>query len=59
MDYVYIVTYYDKGETEPVVTAFNNLDAAEQCYKTFKDSHDIASIDRAPVYTSFTVKEGK
>ena len=59
MDYVYIVTYYDKSYTEPVVLAFSNLDAAERCYRTFKDSHDVASIGRVPVYKSFTVKEGK
>ena len=55
MDYVYIVTYYDKGAREPVVTAFDNRDAAERCYEDFKDKHGVVSIDRAPVYKSFEV----
>lgn len=55
MDYVYIVTYYDKGVREPVVTAFDNKDAAELCYETFCKEHDIISLDRAPVYKSFEV----
>ena len=58
VDYVYVVTYYDKNETEPVVTAFSNADAAEQCYRAFKDLHDVVSIDRAPIYKSFTVDGG-
>lgn len=55
MEHIYIVTYFDKSEREPVVTAFDNRDAAERCYEAFKDKHDIVSIDRAPVYKSFEV----
>lgn len=55
MDYMYIVTYYDKGAREPVVTAFDNRDAAERCYEDFKDKHDVISIDCAPVFKSFEI----
>lgn len=59
MDYIYIVTYYDKDAREPVVTAFDNRDAAERCYEAFKVNYDVVSIDRAPVYKSFEVSGAK
>ena len=55
MDYVYIVTYYDKDAREPVVTAFDNRDAAEACYETFKQEHDITAIDHVKVYKEFKI----
>lgn len=54
MNKVWVVTYRDRCE-EPVVTLFDNEDAAKDCYKEFKKEHWGAWIDEAPVYSKFTV----
>lgn len=53
---IYIVTYWDKGK-EPVVTVFDNRDAAESCYRAFRDSYDGCCIDESTLYHSFLVKD--
>ena len=55
LDEMYIVSYFDKEVDEPVVTAFNNRDAAEACYETFKQEHDITAIDHVKVYKEFKI----
>lgn len=55
LDEMYIVSYFDKEVNEPVVTAFNNRDAAEACYETFKQEHDITAIDHVKVYKEFKI----
>lgn len=52
---MYIVSYFDKEVNEPVVTAFDNRDAAEACYETFKQEHDITAIDHVKVYKEFKI----
>lgn len=49
---IYIVTYWDKDE-EPVVSPFNNKDAAYKCYNYFKEIHDGCCIDKCNVFSSF------
>lgn len=51
---VWAVTYYDDGE-EPVVTVFDNKEAAMACYSCFIGEHDVVNVDEAPVCHSFTV----
>lgn len=55
MNKVWVVTYRDRCE-EPVVTLFDNEDAAKDCYKEFKKEHWGAWIDEAPIYSNFSVK---
>ncbi len=50
---IFIVTYYDKGEL--TVTAFSNYEAAMACYRHFKETHAIVSIDKCEVYNEFLV----
>ena len=49
---VFIVTYQD-GTEYPVITVFNNEEAAEKCLAYFGKIHDWAWIDKAPVYNDF------
>lgn len=51
---VWIVTYYDMGAA-PVVTAFNNSNAAYDCYEYFLGEHDKVNIDEVPIYKDFIV----
>ena len=50
--YVYVVTYQDVAK-EPVITVFNNEEAANKCYMAFVLEHDNAWIDSAPIYSRF------
>ena len=52
-----VVTYYNIGETEPVVTCFNNKENATKYYEYILGGHDIVSIDECEVYTKFEVYE--
>lgn len=47
----YITSYTLK--TEPVVTVFNNKEAAERCYTYFKKKYGTVYIDEAPLYNRF------
>ena len=49
---VYVVTYWDDGE-EPVVTVFDNADAATRCMDSFSESHDGCCLDECEVYMEF------
>ena len=49
---IWIVTYWDK-DVEPVVTAFNNKEVAEKCYKHFAGCHEGCCIDKCKVYSNF------
>lgn len=53
MDSIWIVTYWD-SDSEPVVTAFNNEEAANKCYEYFKKEHYGCCLDECPVYSTFT-----
>jgi hypothetical protein len=51
---IYIVTYWDNGQ-EPIITVFNDKEAADNCYDYFKDKHDHICIDKSQVYSTFKV----
>ena len=51
---VWVVTHCD-GDTEPVVTVFDNYLAANSCYKFFKKYYDIVCIDECYIASNFTV----
>ena len=48
------VIYWDKGE-EPVVTLFDNEEAANNCYKYFKLHHDGCCIDECSIFSNFSI----
>lgn len=55
---VWVVSCYDEGKA-PVVTVFDNEQAAMKCYDNLRfflnyDKHVKVCIDKAPVYQSFT-----
>ena len=52
---IWVVTYYDIGEPEPVVTCFNNKENAMKYYEYILGVHDVVSIDECEVYTEFKV----
>lgn len=52
---IWVVTYYDIGETEPPVTCFNNKESAMKYYEYILGGHDVVSIDECEVYTEFKV----
>ena len=54
---LWIVTYWD-GTQEPTVTAFDNEEAAQRCYETFKLLHEGICLDQVPVYHDFKVQKG-
>ncbi len=55
MDLIWIVTYWESDRV-PVVTAFNNEEAANKCYKYFKKEHYKCCLDECPVYSTFYFK---
>lgn len=52
---IWIVAYYDDNDKEATVTAFSNEEAANLCYETFTESHNHVSLDKVPLYSTFTV----
>lgn len=52
---IWVVTYYDIGEKEPVVTCFNNKESAVKYYEYILGGHDVVSIDECEVYSEFKV----
>ena len=48
---IFVVTYKDNDCDEPVVTAFDNEEAANKCYEYFKTIHDAAWLDTCPLYS--------
>ena len=54
--YAWIVTFWD-GTQEPTVTAFDNEEAAQRCYETFKLLHEGICLDQVPVYHDFKVQK--
>lgn len=56
MAFAWVVSYCDEGDLEPTVTAFDNLDAAENCKHFFVDAgHQRVSLDACSVYSSFEI----
>ena len=53
---IWIVTYWDFG-SEPVVTAFNNEEAAIECRDYFKRCYDECCLDECPIYSHFLESE--
>lgn len=53
MKSIWIVTYWDI-DSEPVVTAFNNEEAANKCYKYFKQCHDGCCLDECSICSTFS-----
>ena len=56
METIYIVSYMNKNDTESIVTAFNNEEAAEKAYNYFCNKYDYAWLDEVPLYSNFTIK---
>lgn len=55
---MFVVTKYSK-EIEPIVTIFNNEEAANRCAEYFKKHQRFkVCIDKCPVYTTFRETEG-
>ena len=55
-EFIWIVTYWDFGN-DPVVTAFNNEETANRCYKYFKKHHELCCLDKCPIYSHFLESE--
>lgn len=56
---IYVVTYWDFTEDikeEPVVTVFDNEEAAKKCYEHFKKYYSACVLDETLLYSSFEVK---
>lgn len=53
---IWVVTYYDIGEKEPIVTCFNNKENAMKYYEYILDGHNVVSIDECEVYRNFVVR---
>jgi len=51
---IWIVTYYDKGDPEATVAAFDNEQAADTYRAYLKNKHQHVSMDKCPVYSEFT-----
>ena len=52
---VWIVSWYNCGEM-PVVTCFNNKDAAQKYYEyELTNNHEKVDIDECEVYSTFTI----
>lgn len=49
---IYIVTYWDDNK-EPVVTAFDNKEAAESYYNYSINKHKGCCLDETKIYSSF------
>ena len=56
MQIIYIVSYMNKNDTEPTVTAFDNEKTAEKAYNYFSNKYDYTWLDEVPLYSSFTIK---
>ena len=48
------VIYWDEGE-EPVISLFDNEEAARKCYEYFKLNRDGCCIDECNIYSDFLV----
>lgn len=56
MTYVYVVSYLENGNIEPIISVFDNEDAAKGFYdymKSEETSH--VWIDRCPLFQHFKV----
>lgn len=51
---VWIVTYIENEGEEPIVTAFDNEEAAKKCFDHFRSKY-VTYIDCAPVYHNFLI----
>ena len=49
---VWVVTYKEKGKREPIVTVFDNREAAEKMYNNIMDSKN-KWLDETSVYSSY------
>ena len=54
-DSMWVVTYCDDGD--PVVTCFNNYEAAQKCFEYYRDRHEFCCLDECDLYSSFNVTE--
>ena len=51
---VWSVIYWDEGE-EPIISLFDNEEAARKCYEYFKPNHDGCCIDKCSIFSNFLV----
>ena len=54
MDSIWIVTNWNSDlDSEPIVAAFNNKEAASECYEYFKKEHYECCLDECLVYSTW------
>ena len=53
MNRIWIVSYFDDGDNEATVTAFDNNKAAYDYFAWANSKHQHASMDECPVYSEF------
>lgn len=54
MDNVYVVTYWkEELNYEPVVTVFNNEDAAQRCKSYFNNRGFETCVDKCEIFSNF------
>ena len=52
----FAVIYYDYDRKEPVITVFNNREAAIKCYEYFcEQKYKYVCVEDCPVYTNFNL----
>lgn len=51
-EFIWVVSYCESG-TEPVVTAFNNEEAANKYYEYLKKGHELCCLDKCLIYSHF------
>lgn len=52
MKKIWVVAYWNKNE-EPILTAFDNKEAAYKCYNYFKKYYDGCCIDTLSIFHFF------
>lgn len=50
---VYVVTAWNKNGYEPIVSVFDNENAAEACQNHMRTKYDDAVIDKTPIFKTF------
>lgn len=60
MENVWVVTeYFINTSTEPIVSVFNNEDAAQSYIEKLQSWGKTACIDKCPIYTKLSIKGGE
>lgn len=54
---IWVVSWFNNGDLEATVTAFNNKKAAQKCYAHFLGVFDHVNYDECPVYGNFIISD--